>query len=268
MKKIIVALAMLLLAAPAMAVVTITCTETDVNEVTVSFVASGEAELVRAIALDVQVNDPNAWIEDINCVSGDYPIHPGSISIDAGGTVTDYGTCAGVHDGNQMISEQGSLYASGDPTPAQSGDLFILTLAGCTFNEPCDVTITVTQDALRGGIVMEDAGAPSSVVLNGCSVTLVPCPNPDPCPCDGDVDDNSTVNFSDLIAIYSEMVTQYPTGDPTYAYDIGKPVALQCADLDDSGSITFSDLITIYSEMVTQYPTGDPTYGYDIGCPF
>ncbi len=88
------------------------------------------------------------------------------------------------------------------------------------------------------------------------------------CPCLGDVDGSGSVNFSDLMLIYTEMINQYPNGDPTFIYEIGNPVGLPCGDVDDSGSINFSDLMLIYTEMINQYPNGDPTFVYEIGCPF
>ncbi len=88
------------------------------------------------------------------------------------------------------------------------------------------------------------------------------------CQCMGDVDASGSVNFSDLMAIYTEMINQYPNGDNTFVYDIGMPPNMECSDLDFSGSITFSDLMIMYTEMINQYPNGDNTFVYEIGCPF
>jgi hypothetical protein len=267
MKKIIVTLAVLLLAAPAMASVDITCTVSGPNEVTIAFSTTGEAELVRAIALDVQVDDPNAWIEDVNCVSAGYYIYPGSINIDAAGEVVDYGSCAGVQDGNAMTSEQGSLYVGAANEPAE-GDLFIVTLGGCTLDASGDVDVTVSENALRGGVVMEDPALSPTVNLPGATTVNIGQCATTTCPCAGDIDGDLAVSFNDLIAMYSEMVVQYPTGDPSFVYNIGMPSGMECADLDGDTVITFNDLITMYSEMVVQYPTGDPSFVYNIGCPF
>jgi hypothetical protein len=278
MKKIIVTLAVLLLAAPAMASVDIVCSVTGANEVTVSFSTSGEAELVRAIALDVQVNDPNAWIEDVNCVSAGYKIYPGSIQIDAGGNVTDYGTCAGELDVNVMTSEQGSLYVGAANEPDE-GALFILTLRGCTKDESGNVSVTVSENALRGGVVMEDPNLDPTVNLTGCTVNIGECPG---CDCMADITDitgggapDGTVNFGDLMKIYVQMITVYPAGDPTFVFDIGLPAGFECADITDitgagppDGTINFGDLMAIYVQMITVYPAGDPTFVFDIGCPF
>jgi hypothetical protein len=229
MKKIIITLAVLLLAAPAMATVTINCTPGgEPNTVVVSF-TSDEGQLVRALALDLQFSDPCAWIEDVNCVHAGYNIYPGSINIDAGGNVTNYGSC-GILDGNSMTSEQGSLYEIGVDTPPTPGDLFIVTLGGCgQIGSGGDVVISVSENALRGGIVMEDASAPSAVVLNGTTVNIGECEEIG-CACPGDITDvtsggppDGTVNFGDLMKIYVEMITVYPAGDPTFLFDIGCP---------------------------------------------
>ncbi len=268
MKKIIVTLAVLLLAAPVMATVTITCTETDVNEVTVSFTSDEGARLVRAFALDVQINDPNVWIEDINCVHAGYNISPTNVDISPQGEMSEPESddCAAIHDHNMMISEQASLYTVEAPEP---GVLFILTLGGCAEEDDggtASVVVTVSENALRGKIVMEDIGAPTEVISDGVTVTMDECVPP--CPCMGDVDESTTVNFSDLMLIYTEMIDQYPDGDDTYIYEIGNPEGLPCGDVDDSGSINFTDLMIIYTEMIDQYPDGDDTYVYEIGCPF
>jgi hypothetical protein len=150
MKKLVLVLAVLLCAAPAIATdVTITAVAgPGPNDVTVGFTTANVTELVRAIALDVILDDPNVVISDINCVNADYGIYPGSISIDASGNVTNWGTCAGAGlDSNTVATEQGSLYADGDPLPAQSGDLFIITLDGCTSDGSEDVVVSITEDA-------------------------------------------------------------------------------------------------------------------------
>jgi hypothetical protein len=273
MKKLVLMLAVLLLAAPAMATdVTITAVAgPGPNDVTVGFTTSSVTELVRAIALDVIVNDANVVIADINCVNADYGIYPGSISIDASGNVTNWGTCAGAGlDSNTVATEQGSLYADGDPAPDQSGDLFIITLDGCTQNVSGDVVVSITEDALRGGIVLEDPAVAAGVTLpSDVTVTITAiCDQGPSCPCLGDVDDSGSVNFGDLSAIYGAMVTAYPSGDPTFSYDIGLPAGLECGDLDGNGTIDFADLSTMYGAMVSAYPSGDPTFSYEIGCPF
>ena len=92
MKKILLTLAVLMLASPAWAVVDITAV-VDGNKVAISYDARTEAELPRAFSLNIQLDD-GASIVDVIDVNPDFPIHPGTISIDLSGPepVIDYGT--------------------------------------------------------------------------------------------------------------------------------------------------------------------------------
>lgn len=278
MKKVIFTLAVLLLAVPAMADVDITCAPgSDPNTVVVSFAASDEAELVRAIALDIQVNDPNAWVEDVNCVNGDYYIYPGSISIDAGGNVTDYGSCAGAIDGNTMTSEMGSLYESGDPTPAQSGELFIITLGGCSNDEGGAVGVTVSQNAIRGGVVMEDPAVEPTVNLTGCTVTMGAICDTG-CACLADIADTTSigapdgkVDTGDMAALLTALIIY---GNPGDSYNItGAPnqaALLDCMDVADTtsigapdGRIDTGDMAAMLTHLII---FGNPASNYEAPC--
>ncbi|MHC4866620.1 MAG: hypothetical protein ACYTEX_21295, partial [Planctomycetota bacterium] len=124
MKKMAFVLVALFMATPAMADVVITCTaEVDVGDanfgyVTIRFDATAEVNCPRAFALDVTlVGEANFVAAD--CVNEDFYVFPGSIEIDAGGTVTNWGSCAcsssypGTLDGfdsNGITLEMGSLY--------------------------------------------------------------------------------------------------------------------------------------------------------------
>jgi hypothetical protein len=113
-------------------------------------------------------------------VNDDYIIYPGSIII-TGGVVTSYGTAkadpnqyAGTLglDPNGMTVEMGSLYYPTGPgsvnAPPASGILL-------TFKVDGDCNVVVTENAARGGIVMEDSSSPSTS-LSGCHVAcLVDC---------------------------------------------------------------------------------------------
>ena len=240
MKKIIVTLAVLLLAAPAMAAdVEIVCTATGPNEVTVSFTETAPG-LVRAIALDVQIDDPNVVIADVNCVSAGYFIYPGSISIDAGGTVTDYGTCAGAQDGNTMTSEQGSLYAGADPLPVP-GDLFILTLSGCTQEAKAGiVAVTVSENALRGGVVMEDPDQVVTVGLTGCDADVGCWTAPIGCPCLGDMNGDEWLSTADLSLLFTQLGN---LGSPYYK----ETTADDCGDMNGDLWLSTADLSLLFT---------------------
>lgn len=241
MKKIIITLAVLLLAAPVMADVTITCTNSGPNEVTVSFSTSGESELVRAIALDVQISDPCAWIEEVTCVS-DYNIHPGSIDISPAGVIDDLGTCAGEQDTNSMTSEQGSLYV-GDNAPVP-GDLFIITLGGCgEVGSSGDVVVTVSENALRGGVVMEDADGPDgSVISDGITINIGECAIAGCATCVGDVDGNGYLTTADITTLFNQIAG---LGSPYWVITD----AADCGDVDQNGYRTTADITTLFNQI-------------------
>lgn len=159
MKKIVMALVVLLMAAPAWATVTITCEQVgETNEVIVSFVNDDGEMNVRAFALDITVSAGN--ILDVNCTNADYWVYPGSIKILPSGEIDEYGDCAcdsGDHAdtlggvGTPGVTvEMGSLY-EGEAAPAQSGELLRLRTD--------DGTVTIDENEIRGGIVMEDPEA-------------------------------------------------------------------------------------------------------------
>ncbi|MCK4913457.1 MAG: hypothetical protein KAS69_02530 [Planctomycetes bacterium] len=159
-KSIIFVLAMCLFAAPAMAAVDITCSDDGSGVVTVSWDKNAEPNMVRAFALDITV-DNGATITAVNDVNVDYGIYPGSIVI-VGGAVTEDGSpVADVNDGpagttlpgldsNGVTVEMGSLYVGDGNKPDASGDLFTFTVDG-------DCNVTIVENVVRGGVVLEDA---------------------------------------------------------------------------------------------------------------
>lgn len=182
MKKIMFVLALLVLAVPVWAVTTVEITVASVDPMTPD-VAIGYITTdgdVRAFALDVYVvapvNQPvSPMILDVNCVSADYYIYPGSIQINDQGEVTNEGDCAcddaqypidtlpgPPWPANSVTIEMGSLYDDDDPfhqtPPLGSGTLVILTLDG-------DACIIVKENVLRGGIVLEDPAATATLDL-------------------------------------------------------------------------------------------------------
>lgn len=166
MKRTLVALLAVMLTAPAWAGVAITVT--DLGDGVVGIDYSG-TELVRAFALDITVDA--GTIDAISgFVVGDdnngYGIFPASFSrnivVDpVTGDVSDwavegYGPVADAGDPgalgglgtNGITIEMGSLYDT--KAPALSGRLCVITTS-----EPCKVT--VTTNATRGNVVLEDA---------------------------------------------------------------------------------------------------------------
>jgi hypothetical protein len=226
------------------------------NDVTISYDASSEANLVRAFALDIVIEDVCAIVVDVNCVSADYHVYPGGISIDSGGVVTDWSTCkcseyAGTLDEpNAVTIEMGSVYIGAANAPASSGDLAILTLGGC--DNDGDVTLTISENILRGGVVMEDSEQEVTVDSPGGTVptsldtcVVATCWDGTQCAgqpygdatCDGDV---GIVNLADLFALKAHFGKSAPwTG------------AECCADFTHDGSINLADLYVLKTHFGT-----------------
>lgn len=172
MRKMILALVVVLIAAPAWGAVTVKFTAAAEGELTIGYDSTGEAELVRAFALDVAVTQGTGTIVDVtNFAVGDdnggFGIFPANfsrfITVDGQtGEVADWGVAgytpvADANDtgaagglGSQAITlEMGSLYDTA--APAKSGDLCTIVLDG-------DVkAVCITINEVRGGIVLEDA---------------------------------------------------------------------------------------------------------------
>ncbi len=181
MRKMILTLAVVLLAAPTWAGVTITLTDLGNNEFAIGYDATTEAELVRALALDVTATDGN--IVDINDYSvGDdiagYGIFPGNFSLHITVNPTtgmvdswadpdytpvapadDPGALGGLGTGGITI-EMGSLYDT--MAPAKSGVLCTVTVSEGTKQ------LCVEGNAIRGNIVMENAAevVPAKVCID------------------------------------------------------------------------------------------------------
>ena len=178
MRKTIVFLTMLLLAAPVMAATTITCVDEGSGVLRIDYDASTETE-VRAFGLDVEV-DASCTITAVISVNSNYYIYPGTIQITDGNVTSwgspvapanDPGAKSGLGTGAVTL-ELGSLYAAGDGnlTPALSGTLCSLQVNS---NGTVDCNVTVTANITRGGVVNINA---ETVVVgtSNCSMTDVP----------------------------------------------------------------------------------------------
>jgi hypothetical protein len=227
MKKIILALVVLAIALPASADVDITCAQ-EGNEpnVTVSY-DNGETESVRAFALEIMVDA--CGIDTISCLSSEYYIYPGDIDIEDG-QVQNFGSCVVSVDGNSAIVEMGSLYAAEDPchttAPPDQDDLLYITLT-LGEGETCDMSIK--EEPIRGGVVMEDLSDPT-INTPGCTVTIPSsgpaCWSYDCFDC-GDADGDCSLTFGDISILIA--------GWPPNPYN-------PCADLDKDAAMTFGDI--------------------------
>jgi hypothetical protein len=197
MKKMILALAVVLLAAPAWATVEIELTDLGGGVIQIGYDATSETELVRAFALDIVATDGNiTGIADysVGDDNGGYGIFPGSFAgnitvnpttgmVDSWvGNPNPYTPVApaghpdalGDIPGPAITIEMGSLYATA--APAKTGVL-------CTITVDENVSkVCVTGNAIRGNVVLENASeatlSPLEVCWNKPSDECFPSSNP------------------------------------------------------------------------------------------
>jgi len=171
MKKLLVLLMVLGIAAPSMADVTLTGSMSGTSA-TIGYSFSGATtEFPRAFALTLDTQNPAVTITAVTpaktgvsvSTSKGFGIFPGTIVINSAGVVTSDGTpvepatlpgAAGTGIGQQTaIVALGSLYVGDVNKPAASGNLFTVTFSGaCTLKVTPEVTY-------RGGVVDESAAA-------------------------------------------------------------------------------------------------------------
>lgn len=256
MKKTILLVA-LLLAAPAMAVDLSCAIEgSGSGTLTISYDASGEPNLVRAFALDVEVT--GAVIASVASSNADYYIYPGTIVIAADGNVTSYGSpvapandpgALGALPGTQCTIEMGSLYEDANLAPADSGVLIVFNLTGVSGSSAASVSTNGT----RGMIVLESA---ASVDANTTCAVGVVDPNIDTCwdlvRCPGqpigDATCDGRVNALDLLKVKQAWLSIAPNAP----YNC-------CADFTHDGRVNALDLLKIKQNWLASGLGGDLT---------
>jgi len=253
MKKMIL-VAMLLLVAPAMAAVSLSCSvDANVGTLSISYDASGEAELVRAFALDIEISG-GTTIESVASANADYYIYPGTIIIDANGDVNDFGSpvapandpgALGALGGSAITIEMGSLYAEGDAnlTPLNADGLIVLELGNLA-----NGTVEVSTNETRARIVLED-----STVVDANTSCLIEVG----CACLGDLNVDGRIRVNDLSIVVSLLTS---AGSP-YVILPDSPFWNDCADMNGDGRIRVNDLSIIVSLLTG---AGSP---YVILCP-
>ncbi|MHC4221513.1 MAG: hypothetical protein ACYST9_03750 [Planctomycetota bacterium] len=254
MKRTIIVLAILMIATPAMAAVNITTAQGAECEVIVSY-ENTNVNKVRAISLDIQVSTGS--IVTVTEVSDQYTIYPGSIVVDpcdpgepGDGVVVAPGSA--ICDGSEfegtllglgtagMTLEMASLYLGAPNAPNDTGIV-------CKFIIDSDATVTVTENTIRGGVVMEDPQEDPGVVLPApFSATCG-------CTCVGDlVDDGqpAPVSVPDLMKMLNWIV-----GDDNMVIETHELNYTTCADLiDDSNPagdvVSVPDLMNLLNRLV------------------
>jgi hypothetical protein len=247
MKKIILVMALLMLAGPALAAVTITADCNgfgEPNQCVVRYVATGND--VRAFALDITISDGNIVSvddEDLN-----YYVNPGSVSVDGdtitGDLVCDAGEYAGTKAGlntGEITTEQGSLYVGDANSPGGTG----AGSSGVLFSFKVDTscTVDIELNTIRGGVVMEDPDEdPVLTIVDGCALVAPPTgPACWACPfwALGDINGDGYVTAGDVGPIINYF------GQTTSAYP--------CADLNQDGFITAGDV----GPIINNFGAGD-----------
>jgi hypothetical protein len=193
MKKLVCLLAVIALAAPLYAAegdpnVVITCTDEGNGVCRVDYqvlAEDGDPGLVRGFALDIEVSG-NATITAVSdydqtgtatVAPDNYGVFVGQIDFgtdpnnvdDWGSPLATTNTAYGALPSNGMTVELASLYEMGvDTAPAPSGTLLKFTADG---GGDADTTVTITANALRGEIVMEDVSS-ANIISTGCTITF------------------------------------------------------------------------------------------------
>jgi hypothetical protein len=246
--------------------VTISIVDPDDGTGTVEVRYSSDAGAPRAFALDLAV-DGGAAIIDVNSLGSEYYVNPGSVQVDGGGNITGSIVCDNSYPGTkdglgnaEATTEQGSLYASGDPAPAASGLLFTVTV-------DADSCLTITENTIRGGVVMEDPD--EDPVLTGAGGTLVTeCIDVEE-PCGGDIAASNSllgadgkVDLGDIQALLTPMLSSaLPNFEITGAAYANADIAASNGLLGADGKIDLGD----FQAMLTP-ALGSALPNFEIPC--
>ncbi|MHC4478524.1 MAG: hypothetical protein ACYTEL_23050, partial [Planctomycetota bacterium] len=166
----------MIMASPAPGAVYVNCTDLGNGVIEVSYDSAEEEMRVRAFQLDIRVS--SGIITSVGDFNRHYYVYPTSIVIDAEGEVLDWGTpvAASGYPGtlgglgtSGMTIEMGALYIGEANAPPRVGSLLTFTISAA-----CD--ITVEENAIRGGVVMEDPDYHPPVYITGVEGVLPPEP--------------------------------------------------------------------------------------------
>lgn len=185
MRKVLLALIALVMAAPAMADVVITVTDAGSGVAEISYDASGEASLPRGFGLNIEV-DAGVIVSVDTSGCQPFDIYMGTIQF--GGEpldITDYGTpvapkgSPGAVGGELGVDaaitvEMGSLYEVGVDTPPLDAGLLIKVEVSASCN------MTVTLNTTRGGVVLEAEGEVTVDLTAATNVAIAVGPTFDP----------------------------------------------------------------------------------------
>jgi len=226
MKKIVLVLAVLMLAVPVMAGIRIDANDMGSGVVRVRYTMSaGDPCIPRAFALDVTMSTAN----DTNLApygfDPNFYVAPGTFDYNSTTGVTVWGNPIVGPNTVKFITEMGSLWDPCDPCtahkiqPKSAGTLFSFTVT-----KTCDITLA--ENALRGGVVMEDTAVtfpPGYVTLYGCHVVVGPPPG---ITISGKVVGNKLPKTSGIGGVTMEatgVASVLTKGDGTYTFTVSNP---------------------------------------------
>lgn len=275
MKKIVLVLAVLLLAVPALAEVIITAEDEGDGVVAIKYDARTQDPNVRAFALDIAVSAgtieaiSDFKVGESNSVDPGYGIFMGSIQIDEEGEVVSYGDPVAPEDSPGSVGilgepnitiELGTLYYDDVNAPDPCG-----LLCKITVTEDCNVCIT--ENETRGGIVMQDLSEISTVTLP-CDVEILVG-----CQCFGDITGtymgadannfvpNGAVDIYDLQVMANLLLPTSPTFSvspvPEF-YDCADVTATTmdpCSVDGPDGDVDIYDLQAMANHLLPTSPT-------------
>ena len=250
MKKLIFVLALLLFASPVLARVDITCEWTCVpcdgsgcypsRWVNLYYqMSAGDSNLPRAFALDILTgNDAN--ITEVNNISSDFWIHPGSMTFYEDGEINEPGTpvaSPSKHpdtepglDFNGITIEMGSLHYPPEQASVNAPDSNGLLLS---FRVDKSCTISVSTNATRTGLVLYDA---SSVAPNTVGVEVCACP--------ADTQSDGWINLADMMNIYGKLSLNGGNPIPD-----GNDLYVLCQDTNCDDYVNLADMMNVYSRL-------------------
>jgi len=279
MKKVMLFM-VLCFAVPAMATVTIDAVDQG-GTVDITYAVS-DANLVRALALDITVDGSvvitgvTATIEgESTAAAPGYGIFPGSIEIDVNvasptyGEVISYGSplapagdpgAAGDVPGTAITVELGSVYVGDANSPGTSGIALSIAYTGTG-------TLTITENAIRGGIVMEDVALePALALATGVPLGAIVC-HGDVAATSGAPGADDQVNIGDLNLLVGLMLmSNDPDGNGTWR--IVDPSAVMNGDIaatsgapGPDGQVNIGDLnLMVGLMLMANDPDGNGTW--------
>lgn len=234
MKKVLIFL-VVLMAVPAMAV-NVSVTATDNGDKSATITVTTDANLIRGFGLDLSV-DAGTITAVTPTPGGEYRIFPGQIYV-VDGNVVDYNTpyVPGSLPAAAVTVEMASLYTddaayAGDPNygyglqPSMTEIVMVVTTSDCG-------TLSIAENAARGGVVLEDPDLIPVVTLTGDTITgCGPACWDYSRHCYGDTDGDNDVDIDDF----------YPFKDSYDTVDGVDADYNPCADFDSDGDVDIDD---------------------------